>query len=64
MADPLSSMLELSRVSSSRISAHFRLFHSVEMSLRVPAQCPRGSRGMYAPAGLGEGRHLHESMFP
>ena len=27
MADPLSSMLELSRVSSSRISAHFRLFH-------------------------------------
>ena len=28
-----------------------------------PSPCPRGSRGMYAPAGLGEGLHLHESMF-
>ena len=28
-----------------------------------PSPCPRGNRGMYAPAGLGEGLHLHESMF-
>ena len=28
-----------------------------------PSPCPRGSRGMYAPAGLGEGLHLHESVF-